>query len=136
MYSSSAGLQYMSCPEKFRVLGDFWRFHLYEELFPVPLLFIGGNHEPWNFLDMYPQGDELAQNIEFLGRSGIREIGGATIAGISGVYSPQYFESFMNGRVSITQSLSPQICMVCQKECAPVCRHANYGEKLSPDGRS
>ena len=86
-------LEYMHCPKKYRELGDFWMFHEGTEEFPVPLLFIGGNHEPWNFLDENREGGFLAPNIEFLGRVGMRNINGTRIVGLSGVYSPKHFNT-------------------------------------------
>jgi len=86
-------LEYMHCPKKYRELGDFWLFHEGAEKFPVPLLFIGGNHEPWNFLDQNWEGGILAPNIEFMGRVGMREIMETRIVGMSGVYSPKHFNA-------------------------------------------
>lgn len=86
-------LEYMHCPKKYRKQGDFRLFHEGKEEFPAPLLFIGGNHEPWNYLDENHGHGTLAPNIEFLGRVGMREIGGVRIAGLSGVYSPNYFDA-------------------------------------------
>jgi Icc-related predicted phosphoesterase len=56
------------------------------------MLFIGGNHEPWGYLDEYQQGGALATNIEFLGRAGMREICGMRVVGISGVNSLKHFD--------------------------------------------
>jgi len=58
-------LEYMHCPKKYRKLGDFWMFHDGAQDFPVPLLFIGGNHEPWNYLDENREGGLLALNIDW-----------------------------------------------------------------------
>lgn len=83
-------LEYMHYPKKYRNLGDFWMVHEGVEQFPVLVLFIGGNHEPWNFLDENREGGILAPNIEFMGRVvGMREIMGTSIVGMSGVYSPK-----------------------------------------------
>jgi Icc-related predicted phosphoesterase len=84
-------LEYMHCPKKYRKLGDFSVFYNGTKKFSVPVLFIGGNHEPWNFLDENREGGLLAFNIEFMGRVGMREIMGIRIAGISGVFSPKHF---------------------------------------------
>jgi len=86
-------LEYVHCPMKYRKPGDFWMFHEGAERFPVPVLFIGGNHEPWNFLDQNREGGILAPNIEFMGWVGMREIMGISIIGISGVYSPKHFNA-------------------------------------------
>ena len=92
-FRNESDLVYMHCPKKYRELGDFWMFHDGVEKFPVPLLFIGGNHEPWNFLDENREGGFLAPNIEFLGRVGMRNINGTRIVGLSGVYSPKHFNT-------------------------------------------
>ena len=86
-------LEYMHCPEKYREIGDFWIFNEGAEEFPVPVLFIGGNHEPWNFLDQNREGGILAPNIEFLGRIGMREMMGTRTVGLSGVYSQKHFNT-------------------------------------------
>lgn len=86
-------LEYMHCPRKYRELGDFWIFYEGAEQFPVPVLFIGGNHEPWNFLDQNREGGVLAPNIEFMGRAGMHKIMGTRIIGMGGVYSPKHFSA-------------------------------------------
>lgn len=91
-FRNKADLEYMNCPPKYREVGDFWMFFEGEEAFPVPMLFIGGNHEPWNLLDEHRLGGVLAPNIEFLGRANVRDTAGLRIAGVSGVYSPKYFD--------------------------------------------
>jgi len=90
-FRDEADLKYMHCPAKYREPGDFWAFHEGIEEFPVPLLFIGGNHEPWGYLDQHRDGGRLAHNIEFLGRTGCTTVNGIRIAGVSGVFSPKYF---------------------------------------------
>jgi Icc-related predicted phosphoesterase len=87
-----ADLEYMHCPRKYRELGDFRVFREGGEVFPVPLLFVGGNHEPWSFLDQHRDGGQLVSNVEFLGRAGLKETGGLRIVGLSGNYSPEYFQ--------------------------------------------
>lgn len=86
-------LEYIHCPKKYRKLGDFHVFYNGTEKFPLPLLLIGGNHEPWNFLDENREGGLLAPNIEFMGRVGMRKIMGTRIVGMSGVYSSKHFNA-------------------------------------------
>lgn len=91
-FRNEQDLEYMNCPKKYRKLGDFRKFYEGQEQFPLHLLFIGGNHEPWNYLDENKEGGILTSNIEFLGRTGLREFNGLKVAGLSGVFSPKYFE--------------------------------------------
>lgn len=90
-FRDEADLEYMHCPSKYREPGDFWAFYQGVEEFPVPVLFVGGNHEPWGFLDQHRDGGQLAHNVQFLGRAGSTSVNGLRIAGVSGVYSPTYF---------------------------------------------
>ena len=49
-------------------------------------LFIGGNHEASNYLQELAYGGWVAPNIFYLGYAGVVNIGGVTIAGLSGIY--------------------------------------------------
>lgn len=51
---------------------------------PAPLYFIGGDHEPWATLDAQGPG-ELGGNVHFMGRAGVRDIHGLSVAFLSGV---------------------------------------------------
>ena len=90
-FRDEADLEYMHCPSKYRELGDFWAFHGGIEEFPVPVIFIGGNHEPWGYLDEHRDGGLLLKNVQFLGRAGRTQVDGLRIGGVSGVFSPKYF---------------------------------------------
>lgn len=79
-------LAFLSVPEHHRTLGD---YALVEDPWPVPTLFIGGNHEPFNVLAQLPDGGFLHPNLEYLGQAGVRTFGPLRIAGLSGVYSPR-----------------------------------------------
>jgi len=89
-FRNEADMEYMNCPQRFRVLGDFYKFHTGQEEFPVPLIFIGGNHEPWLLLDENKGEVELAPNVNFMGRVGVYEVDDLKIAGVSGIYSDKY----------------------------------------------
>lgn len=81
----------MSCPAKYRELGDFHHYYAGHQYFPWPLYFIGGNHEPYGWLETQPAGFELMPHCHYLGRAGWVEINGCAIAGLSGIYHPDYF---------------------------------------------
>ena len=84
-------LRYVHCPKKYRVLGDYSTFWSGSRSLPVPVMMIGGNHEPWNYLDEYPNGGELIKNLYFLGRVGVIETHGLRIGGVSAIHSDEFF---------------------------------------------
>lgn len=75
----------MAAPAKYRHLGDFHLFHQGKARFPWPVWFIGGNHEPYGFLDRLEPGAAVADNCFWFGRTGRRTIGGLDVAGLSGI---------------------------------------------------
>ncbi len=79
-------LSYLPVPKRYRALGD---YALLDGPWPIPTLFIGGNHEPFNVLEAIPEGGLLQPNLEYLGRGGCLTIGDLRIAGLSGVLSPR-----------------------------------------------
>src|SRR5262245_29566375 len=60
-------------------LGDFPDFAAGRERFPWPVWFIGGNHEPYRWLDTLAPGDETASGCRWLGWCGAREIAGLRV---------------------------------------------------------
>ena len=85
-------LNYLSCPEKYKHMGDFHLF--YEGKYPIPFttIFIGGNHEASNILDSNFYGGYICEKIYYLGRTGSINFKGIKICGISGIYN--YFDYF------------------------------------------
>lgn len=83
----------MSAPAKYKRLGDFPDFHAGRASMPWPLYFIGGNHEPYGFLDTITDGGAIASNIHYLGRVGCVELGGCCVVGVSGIYGEERFYS-------------------------------------------
>ncbi len=69
-------LSTMDAPTKYKQLGDFSDFYTGKSKLPFPLWFIGGNHESYGFLDLFPQGQEIAPNINYLGRVNSIELSG------------------------------------------------------------
>ncbi|NTV73166.1 MAG: hypothetical protein HGA66_03050 [Holophaga sp.] len=82
-------LAFMPVPEQHRHLGSYAQV---QEPWPIPTLFIGGNHEPWNRLAVLPDGGFLQPNLEYLGRAGQKSFGSLSVAGLSGVFSPRAFD--------------------------------------------
>ena len=80
-------LQFLSCPEKYREMGDFYKYYNKELIAPYLTIFIGGNHEASNYLEQNYYGGWVAPNIYYLGRSGLINVKGIRIGGVSGIYN-------------------------------------------------
>lgn len=86
-----ADLQTMDAPTKYRKLGSFSDFYNGSAVFPYPVWFIGGNHEPYGFLDTIPSKTKIVSNCYYLGRVGMVELAGLKIIGLSGIYKGHLF---------------------------------------------
>jgi len=86
-----ADLESMAAPAKYRAVGDFPDFYSGEVAFPWPVYFIGGNHEPYGFLDTVTPSGQIAENCIYLGRAGHTELGGLKIVGLSGIFNGDKF---------------------------------------------
>ncbi|KAL7667579.1 hypothetical protein ACOME3_001056 [Neoechinorhynchus agilis] len=85
-------LDSVAVPSKYRKLGDFWSYYSRIQTAPRMTIFIGGNHECSNFLTELPYGGWVAENIYYLGRSGVVNFRGIRIAGLSGIYKARDFK--------------------------------------------
>ncbi|CAM3372429.1 serine/threonine protein phosphatase [Corallococcus sp. ZKHCc1 1396] len=57
-----------------------------------PLYFIGGNNEDFEALHDLPDGGELAPDVHYLGRAGLRTLGGLRVAYLSGIHAPRFID--------------------------------------------
>lgn len=57
-----------------------------------PLYFIGGNNEDFEALHDAPEGFQLAPNVHYLGRSGLKELHGLRVGYLSGIHAPRFYE--------------------------------------------
>lgn len=57
-----------------------------------PFVFVGGNNEDFETLETMPDGGELAPNVHYLGRAGVKPWMGLRIAYLSGIYAPTRYE--------------------------------------------
>eukprot|EP00250_Pteridium_aquilinum_P019812 c24583_g3_i4 orf=60-1307(+) len=83
----------MACPEKYKSMKSFWKYHSGEEIAPYPTIFIGGNHEASNYLWELYYGGWAAPRIFFLGYAGVIRFGGLRIGGLSGIFKPHDYHS-------------------------------------------
>ena len=83
----------MACPAKYQQVGDYPAYHVGEKSFPAEVVFIGGNHEAYNWLETMPTGGRLGPQCYYLGRWGVIERLGLRIGGLTGNYSPRAYEA-------------------------------------------
>ena len=86
-------LKFLSCPEKYREMGNFYEYYNSKKIAPYLTIFIGGNHEASNYLEENYYGGYVAENIYYLGRAGVINVKGLRIGGISGIFNKfDYFK--------------------------------------------
>ncbi|MEK6286749.1 MAG: metallophosphoesterase [Acidobacteriota bacterium] len=90
-HRDDADLETMAAPAKYKILGDFPDFYSSKSDFPWLIYFIGGNHEPYGFLDLTTEGGRIAENCFYMGRVGAADVHGLKVVGLSGVYSENKF---------------------------------------------
>jgi predicted phosphodiesterase len=57
-----------------------------------PLYFIAGNNEDFEALHDTPEGLQLAPNVHYLGRAGVKELHGLRVGYLSGIHAPRFYE--------------------------------------------
>jgi lariat debranching enzyme len=92
-HRDEADLATMAAPAKYRHLGDFAAYDKVRRGFPWQVYFIGGNHEPYGYLDTHPEGFELVRNCHYLGRVGVVDLHGLRVVGMSGIYGEERFRA-------------------------------------------
>ena len=86
-------LDTLACPDKYRHMKDFTKYWSGESKPSCPTIFIGGNHEaPGHLRELY-YGGYASENIYYLGHSGVLNISGVRIAGLSGIFKGGDFET-------------------------------------------
>ncbi|ETW85004.1 hypothetical protein HETIRDRAFT_457218 [Heterobasidion irregulare TC 32-1] len=94
----------MAVPDKYKQLGEFYKYYTGEMTAPVLTIIIGGNHEASNYLWELYHGGWLAPNIYFLGHAGCLQVNGIRIAGASGIFKSQDFHQGHLERLPYTAS--------------------------------
>jgi lariat debranching enzyme len=57
-----------------------------------PLYFIAGNNEDFEVLHDSPEGLQLAPNVHYLGRAGLKTLHGLRVGYLSGIHAPRFYE--------------------------------------------
>ncbi|KAK6524494.1 hypothetical protein TWF281_011401 [Arthrobotrys megalospora] len=84
---NSRDLLSMSVPPKYRHMGDFYKYYNGSKVAPIPTLFVGGNHEASSHLYELNPGGWVCPNIYYMGGTGVVNVNGIRIAGVSGIYN-------------------------------------------------
>ncbi|KAF3904668.1 hypothetical protein ABW21_db0207788 [Orbilia brochopaga] len=84
---NSRDLLSMAVPLKYRHMCDFYKYYNGSKTAPIPTLFVGGNHEASSHLYELSLGGWVAPNIYYLGNTGVVNVNGIRIAGVSGIYN-------------------------------------------------
>ncbi|ESZ96721.1 hypothetical protein SBOR_2865 [Sclerotinia borealis F-4128] len=79
-------LTVMSCPVKYREIGDFHAYYSGLKKAPYLTIFVGGNHEASSHLWELYYGGWVAPNIYYMGAANVVQLGGVRIAAMSGIW--------------------------------------------------
>ena len=68
-------------------------FLSHQAALPLPIYFVASHEHHTALIDQLPDGGDLCPNLTYLGRSGVRRLGGLTVGYLSGEYdSERYFD--------------------------------------------
>ena len=81
----------MSCPPKYRALGDFHEYYSGARKAPMLTIFVGGNHEASSHLWELLYGGWVAPNIYYMGAASVLDFQGLRIGGLSGIYNSRHY---------------------------------------------
>ncbi|PWW79753.1 DBR1-domain-containing protein [Tuber magnatum] len=92
-------LNVMSCPAKYRALGDFHEYYSGVRKAPMLTIFVGGNHEASSHLWELFYGGWVAPNIYYMGAASVLNFRGLRIGGLSGIYNVRHYAHLHNERL-------------------------------------
>ena len=91
-------LDALECPPKYKLMGQFEKFFNRELTAPILTIFVGGNHEASNLLRDIYYGGWVAENIYYLGSSGVVQVRkGEQMIRVSGVSGIDKHYDYMRG---------------------------------------
>jgi lariat debranching enzyme len=93
----------MSCPVKYRAIGDFHAYYSGQNKAPYLTIFVGGNHEASSHLWELFYGGWVAPNIYYMGAANVVRLGGVRIAGMSGIWKGYNFNKPHHERLPYSQ---------------------------------
>ncbi|KAH9224564.1 lariat debranching enzyme, C-terminal domain-containing protein [Leptodontidium sp. 2 PMI_412] len=100
---NASDLTVMSCPVKYREIGDFYSYYSGATKAPYLTIFVGGNHEASSHLWELFYGGWVAPNIYYMGAANVVRVGGVRIAGMSGIWKGYNFNKTHHERLPYSQ---------------------------------
>ncbi|XMA09408.1 hypothetical protein WAI453_002199 [Rhynchosporium graminicola] len=100
---NASDLTVMSCPVKYREIGDFHAYYSGVREAPYLTIFVGGNHEASSHLWELFYGGWVAPNIYYMGAANVVRLGGVRIAGMSGIWKGYNFNKTHHERLPYSQ---------------------------------
>lgn len=100
---NASDLTVMSCPVKYREIGDFHSYYSGAMVAPYLTIFVGGNHEASSHLWELFYGGWVAPNIYYMGAANVLRLGGVRIAGMSGIWKGYNFRKPHHERLPYNQ---------------------------------
>ncbi|KAH8816255.1 lariat debranching enzyme, C-terminal domain-containing protein [Xylogone sp. PMI_703] len=100
---NASDLTVMSCPVKFRAIGDFHSYYSGAAKAPYLTLFVGGNHEASSYLWELYYGGWVAPNIYYMGAANVVRLGGVRIAGLTGIWKGYNYKKPHHERLPYSQ---------------------------------
>ncbi|KAG9239191.1 lariat debranching enzyme, C-terminal domain-containing protein [Amylocarpus encephaloides] len=96
---NASDLTVMSCPVKYRAIGDFHKYYSGSSKAPYLTIFVGGNHEASSHLWELSYGGWVAPNIYYMGTANVVRLGGVRISGMSGIWKGFDFKKHHHERL-------------------------------------
>ncbi|RDW72135.1 hypothetical protein BP5796_08169 [Coleophoma crateriformis] len=100
---NASDLTVMSCPVKFRAIGDFQAYYSGSAVAPYLTIFVGGNHEASSHMWELYYGGWAAPNIYYMGAANVVRVGGVRIAGLSGIWKGYNYNKHHHERLPYNQ---------------------------------
>ncbi|EHA47612.1 lariat debranching enzyme [Pyricularia oryzae 70-15] len=101
---NAADLSVMSCPVKYRTIGDFHEYYSGSRTAPYLTIFAGGNHEAASHSWELFYGGWVAPNIYYLGPANVVRLGPLRIAALGGIWAGYDYRKPHHERLPFSES--------------------------------
>ncbi|EAY23010.1 Lariat debranching enzyme-related protein [Trichomonas vaginalis G3] len=95
-FRNEEDMKSFTAPQKYHILGSFYKIYNGERSLPCLTIIIGGNHEASDLFHQLPFGGWVAPNCFYIGRAAHVIVGDILISGISGLYKESNYYDPVN----------------------------------------